>query len=64
MQQFPMRPARKPSAFVKRKISTFVHPFDDDAIIAGQGTIGTELLEQTAGSSKQAIVVPIGGGGI
>jgi threonine dehydratase len=41
---------------------TFLHPFDDDAVIAGQGTIGLELLEQVAG--LEAIVVPIGGGGL
>ena len=41
---------------------TFVHAFDDDAIIAGQGTIGLELLEQQP--DLEAIVVPIGGGGL
>jgi threonine dehydratase len=41
---------------------TFLHPFDDDAVIAGQGTIGLELLEQI--SSLEAVVVPIGGGGL
>ncbi len=41
---------------------TFVHPFDDDAIIAGQGTIGLELLEQQP--DLEAIIVPIGGGGL
>jgi len=41
---------------------TFLHPFDDDAVIAGQGTIGLELLEQISG--LEAIVVPVGGGGL
>jgi len=41
---------------------TFVHPFDDDAIIAGQGTIGLELLEQQP--DLGAVVVPVGGGGL
>ncbi len=40
----------------------FVHPFDDPAIIAGQGTIGLELLEQNP--YLDAIVVPVGGGGL
>ncbi len=40
----------------------FVHPFDDDLIIAGQGTIGLELLEQNP--YLDAIVVAIGGGGL
>lgn len=41
---------------------TFVHPFDDPAVMAGQGSIGLELLEQVP--DLQAVVVPIGGGGL
>lgn len=41
---------------------TFVHPFDDAAVIAGQGTVGLELLEQAPG--LEAAIVPIGGGGL
>jgi threonine dehydratase len=41
---------------------TFIHPFDDPLVMAGQGTIGLELLEQIEG--LEAIVVPIGGGGL
>lgn len=41
---------------------TFVHPFDDEKVIAGQGTIGLELLEQLP--DVQAVIVPIGGGGL
>ena len=41
---------------------TFVHPFDDDNVIAGQGTIGLEILNELDG--VDAIVVPIGGGGL
>jgi threonine dehydratase len=41
---------------------TLVHAFDDDAVIAGQGTIGLELLEQVP--DLDTVVVPIGGGGI
>ncbi len=41
---------------------TLVHAFDDEAVIAGQGTIGLELLEQV--SDLDVVVVPIGGGGI
>jgi threonine dehydratase len=40
----------------------FVHSFDDDAVIAGQGTIGLEVLEQIP--DLDAVVVPIGGGGL
>ncbi|MGH9444469.1 MAG: threonine ammonia-lyase [Terriglobia bacterium] len=40
----------------------FVHPFDDPAVIAGQGTIGLELLEQVP--NLEAVVVPVGGGGL
>ena len=41
---------------------TFIHAFDDPDIIAGQGTIGLELLEQVP--SVEAVIVPIGGGGL
>jgi threonine dehydratase len=41
---------------------TFIHPFDDPIVMAGQGTIGLELLEQVP--ELQAVVVPIGGGGL
>ena len=41
----------------------FVHPFDDPDVIAGQGTIGVEVLRQTGGN-LDAIFVPIGGGGL
>ena len=41
---------------------TFIHPFDDVDVIAGQGTIGLELLEQM--HDIDAVVVPIGGGGL
>jgi threonine dehydratase len=41
---------------------TFIHPFDDAGVMAGQGTIGLELLEQVP--KLEAVVVPIGGGGL
>ncbi|HEY0162069.1 MAG TPA: threonine ammonia-lyase [Edaphobacter sp.] len=41
---------------------TFIHPFDDPAVMAGQGTIALELLEQVP--DLEAVVVPIGGGGL
>jgi threonine dehydratase len=40
----------------------FVHPFDDPRVIAGQGTIGLELLEQLP--EVEAVIVPVGGGGL
>jgi threonine dehydratase len=42
---------------------TFIHPFDDPDVIAGQGTIGLEILRQCPGL-PDAIFVPIGGGGL
>ncbi|WP_390699297.1 threonine ammonia-lyase, biosynthetic [Gemmata massiliana] len=42
---------------------TFVHPFDDPDVIAGQGTIGMEILRQHPGPLR-AVFVPIGGGGL
>ncbi|MBB3120256.1 threonine ammonia-lyase, biosynthetic [Pseudoduganella violacea] len=47
----------------KEQKLTFVHPFDDPDVIAGQGTIAMEILRQHAGPIH-AIFVPIGGGGI
>jgi threonine dehydratase len=41
---------------------TLIHAFDDDAVIAGQGTLGLEILQQH--SDIEAIIVPIGGGGL
>lgn len=41
---------------------TFIHPFDDEDVIAGQGTIGLELLNQL--KDIDAVIVPVGGGGL
>lgn len=41
---------------------TFIHPFDDPNVIAGQGTIGLEILNQLP--YVEAVVVPVGGGGL
>src|ERR671935_679096 len=42
---------------------TFVHPYDDPAVIAGQGTVGMEIMRQHPGA-LDAIFVPVGGGGL
>ena len=42
--------------------ATFIHPFDDELVIAGQGTIGLEILDEL--EDLDAVVVPIGGGGL
>jgi threonine dehydratase len=49
--------------FAAREGLEFVHPFDDPAIVAGQGTVGLEML-QDAKQSLETLVVPIGGGGL
>ena len=41
---------------------TFIHPFDDEDVIAGQGTVGLEILDQL--DKVDAVVIPIGGGGL
>ncbi len=41
---------------------TFIHPFDDENVIAGQGTIGLEILDQMP--DVEAVIVPVGGGGL
>jgi threonine dehydratase len=49
-------------ALAAERSMTFVSAFDDDRVIAGQGTIGLELLEQVP--ELEAVIVPIGGGGV
>lgn len=48
---------------VKEKNMLYVHPFDDLDVIAGQGTIGMEILRQESGDIS-AVFVPVGGGGL
>jgi threonine dehydratase len=60
--------------FAAREGKAFIHPFDDPRVIEGQGTVGLEILEQTAGSvggpglhsgvAPDYVFVPIGGGGL
>jgi len=50
------------AAFVEETGATFVHPFEDPVVIAGQGTIGLELVEQLPEAAR--VVVPVGGGGL
>ncbi|HUY68455.1 MAG TPA: threonine ammonia-lyase, biosynthetic, partial [Alphaproteobacteria bacterium] len=47
----------------KKKRLTFVHAYDDPDVIAGQGTVGMEILRQHTGAIE-AIFVPVGGGGL
>jgi threonine dehydratase len=46
----------------EQRNATFIHAFDDDAIIAGQGTVGLEILDQLP--DVEAIICPVGGGGL
>lgn len=48
--------------FQKETNGVFIHPFDDIDVIAGQGTIALEILDQL--SNIDAVVIPIGGGGL
>lgn len=48
----------------KKEKRVFVHPFDDPLIAAGQGTIGLELMGSSFKDSIDAVVVPVGGGGL
>lgn len=49
-------------AFAEREGLTFIPPFDDELVIAGQGTVGLEIMEALPG--VDAVVAPIGGGGL
>jgi threonine dehydratase len=48
--------------YVEESGATFLHPFEDEVVIAGQGTIGLELVDQL--DDVETVVVPIGGGGL
>jgi threonine dehydratase len=50
-------------AYVEQTGATFVHPYEDTLVMAGQGTIGLELAEQV-GEALETVVIPIGGGGL
>jgi threonine dehydratase len=52
----------KAQELVRTEGLTYVHPFDDEQLIAGQGTLGLEVIQDWPG--LDAIVVPIGGGGL
>ena len=52
----------KAQELVRTEGLTYVHPFDDEQLIAGQGTLGLEIVEDWP--EVDAIVVPIGGGGL
>ena len=47
---------------LSRRDAVFIHPFDDDAVIAGQGTAGLEIVEDL--THIDAVLVPVGGGGL
>ena len=49
-------------AFAEETGATFVHPYEDETVIAGQGTIGLELAEQVP--QAETVLVPVGGGGL
>jgi len=53
----------KACELVDKQGLTFIHPFDDPTVIAGQGTIGKELIDQMS-DDVAAVFVPIGGGGL
>jgi threonine dehydratase len=49
-------------AYAEETGATFVHPYEDETVIAGQGTIGLELAEQVP--RAETVLVPVGGGGL
>lgn len=52
----------KAVSLVEETGATFIHPFDDEMVIAGQGSIGLEIIDQFP--EVEAVVVPVGGGGL
>ncbi|MBI2597256.1 threonine ammonia-lyase IlvA [Candidatus Daviesbacteria bacterium] len=55
--------SKEAKEFAKKEQAIFVHPFDDERVIAGQGTIGKEIFE-TLGDQIDFLLCPIGGGGL
>ena len=55
--------AERALVLARERHLVFVHPFDDSDVIAGQGTVGLEILRQSGGE-LDAIFVPVGGGGL
>ena len=53
---------KKACELQKKSGAVFIHPFDDEDVIAGQGTIGLEILDQLP--DVEAVIVPVGGGGL
>ncbi len=51
-------------AYEKISQATFIHPFDDPNVIAGQGTVAVEIISQMARGQIDRILVPVGGGGL
>jgi len=49
-------------ALSKKNLSTFIHPFEDDEVIAGQGTVALDILDVC--KDLDAVIVPVGGGGL
>ncbi len=54
--------ATKARALEKQDGLVFIHPYDDPAVVAGQGTVALEMLEQAPG--LEMLLVPVGGGGL
>lgn len=50
-------------ALARERELAFIHPFDDELVIAGQGTVGREIIEQCT-TSPDLVFVPVGGGGL
>src|SRR5204863_7617609 len=53
---------QKAQELVKERGLTYIHPFDDPQLVAGQGTLGLEIYEDFP--EAEVVVVPIGGGGL
>jgi len=52
------------AATAQRENKAFVHPFDDQAVIEGQGTVGVEIMTHFTSKPLDYLILPIGGGGL
>jgi threonine dehydratase len=60
--KFSVERERRAQDIATRTAAAFIHPYDDPAVVAGQGTCGLEIMEQLG--ECDAILVPVGGGGL
>lgn len=50
--------------YQQEELAQFIHPFDDPAVMSGQGSVGAEIIEEAGSNGYHRVYVPVGGGGL